>query len=41
MNRPVAAWAALVYTLVGVIGCVPPPRVAGGEAGAGRASTES
>lgn len=41
MNRPVAAWAALVYTLVGVIGCVPPPRVAGGEAGAGRPSTES
>lgn len=41
MNRPVAAWSVLVCMLVGVISCVPPPRVTGGEEGTGRMSTES
>ena len=41
MNRPVAAWALLVCTLVGVISCVPPPRVTGSEEATGRPSTES
>jgi thiosulfate dehydrogenase len=41
MNRPVAAWAVLMSTLVGVVSCVPPPRVTGGEEATGRPSMGS
>ncbi|MBS0165114.1 MAG: cytochrome C [Nitrospira sp.] len=41
MSRLVAAGAVLVCTLVGVISCVPPPRVTGSEEGTGRSSTAS
>ncbi|HMS83896.1 MAG TPA: c-type cytochrome [Nitrospira sp.] len=41
MSRLVAAWAVIGCTLVGVVSCIPPPRVTEREEGTGRPSTES